>query len=207
MTLTNQDKVDMTIKAYNEISEIYNKMYNDVSRNSKNRNEFLRLLKPQSHILDLGCGHGKDIGIFLEENFQVTGIDLCDAFIKMTSNKYPQANILKQDIRYPEFEDNYFDAIWASASILHVPRNQVDETFNNIYKILKPKGIFYSSFQIGSDENIKSKLYGGKSRKRYFAQYSGKELENKISKAGFEIIKGVKNFYETKWYSVFARKP
>jgi len=206
MSQENQDKVDMTIKTYNEIAETYSRMYSDINRNSKNRDYFLSLLKPKNHILDLGCGHGKDIGIFLEQNYIVTGIDLSDSFIEIASKKFPEANILKQDLRYPEFSKNYFDAVWASASLLHVPRTELDQTLKNIYQIIKPKGIFYSSFQLGKDETIKSKLYGTKSKKRYFAQYSKEEYDEKIIKSGFEIIKGTENFYESKWYSVFAKK-
>ncbi|MDN5332319.1 MAG: hypothetical protein PWP45_1544 [Tepidanaerobacteraceae bacterium] len=44
-----------------------------------------------------------------------------------------------------EFKEE-FDGVWACASLLHVPRENIDLIFQKIYHALKKNGIFYSSY-------------------------------------------------------------
>ena len=39
------------------------------------QDKFLQLLEPKTHILDFGCGSGRDTKYFLEQGFIVTAID------------------------------------------------------------------------------------------------------------------------------------
>ena len=45
-----------------------------------------------------------------------------------------------------------FDGVWACASLVHMPRNQIAEAVIRLAKALKPGGIFYASFKPGDGE-------------------------------------------------------
>jgi SAM-dependent methyltransferase len=48
-----------------------------------------------------------------------------------------------------------FDGIWACASLLHVPENQLEEVFQRVCRALKHGGVFYVSFKYGQSERMK----------------------------------------------------
>ncbi len=80
-----------------------------------------------------------------------------------------------------EFE-NEFDAVWASASLLHIPRNEIKDVLKRITNALKPKGVLYASFKHGNQEYEKDG--------RYFNCYdetSINELINKNPSLKFQI--------------------
>jgi hypothetical protein len=42
-----------------------------------------------------------------------------------------------------------YDGVWASACLLHVPRDELTGILVRIHRALKPAGFFYASFKIG----------------------------------------------------------
>lgn len=48
--------------------------------------------------------------------------------------------------------DNEFDAVWACASLLHVPRDKQYDALKVIYSALKGNGIAYCSWKYGDGE-------------------------------------------------------
>ncbi len=47
-----------------------------------------------------------------------------------------------------------FDGIWACASLLHVPHNEVADVLHRLARALKPRGILYASLKEGKGEHI-----------------------------------------------------
>lgn len=45
-----------------------------------------------------------------------------------------------------------YDAVWASASLLHAPAAELTEDLARIYRALRPGGLFVASFKAGSGE-------------------------------------------------------
>ena len=112
--------------------------------------EFLPLLPDKAYILDAGCGSGRDALAFLKKGYQVTAFDgskrLAERASLLTGIKVKVALFLS-------FESEYqFDGIWACASLLHVPENQLVETFTHLAAYLKDIGYFYCSFKYGAGE-------------------------------------------------------
>ena len=112
--------------------------------------EFLPLIESNSHILDAGCGSGRDSKYFIDNGYSVTAFDasekLADSASKLLGQKVEQC--LFQNYQ----SANFFDAIWACASLLHVPSNEISPTFNNLSKLLKSHGVFYCSFKYGNED-------------------------------------------------------
>ena len=111
---------------------------------------FIRQLEPGAHILDLGCGSGRDSKLFLSKGFTVTPVDgsgeMCLAANANTGLEVRQ--LLFKDLDY----DDDFDAVWACASLLHVPSNDLPHVFALIHRALKGRGLLYCSFKYGTFE-------------------------------------------------------
>lgn len=112
--------------------------------------QFLPLVRKGGDILDAGCGSGRDSKAFKQLGFQVHAIDASEELAKLAEKLIQQP---VQIITFQEFEsEKSFDAIWACASLLHVPFSDLPQSFLNLSKSLKEDGVFYCSFKYGNDE-------------------------------------------------------
>ena len=111
---------------------------------------FEPLLKPAASILDLGCGSGRDSKYFLEKGFNVTAVDGSVEFCKRASEYLgvPARQLLFEDLDY----ESVFDAVWACASLLHVPKDDLLSVLEKVGLAMKPSGILYASFKYGTEE-------------------------------------------------------
>lgn len=133
------------------------------------QNVFLELLPKNAHILDFGCGSGRDTKYFLDCGYQVDAMDgsmeLCRAASEYTGIHVKQ--MLFQELA----EVEKYDGIWACASILHVKKAELPEIIRKMSLATKENGIIYVSFKYGD--------YEGERNGRYFTdmtEISMKEL-------------------------------
>lgn len=132
----------------------------------ENQNMLLKYLKPGAHILDLGCGSGRDSKAFIEKGYKITAMDGSTELCKVASQYIGQQVICR---KFQELNSrNEFDAVWACASILHVPSIDLPTIIFNISKALKSGGYFYTSFKYGDFE--------GERNGRYFTDLTEKSL-------------------------------
>ncbi len=111
---------------------------------------FLSRLEKGAHILDAGCGSGRDTKHFLELGYKVTAFDGSGEMAKLASA------LTGQDIKTRMFnemsEEKVYDGIWACASLLHVSLHDLQHTIQIMSRSLKQGGIFYASFKLGTTE-------------------------------------------------------
>ena len=98
---------------------------------------FEKRLYAGAHILDCGCGSGRDSKYFLEQGYEVTAIDGSEELCKKASELtgLDVKNMLFQDIAF----ENEFDGIWACASLLHV--DNLHDILCKLSNALKDGGI------------------------------------------------------------------
>jgi len=117
-------------------------------------------LRPNSRILDIGCGAGN----FTLRVMQETGplhchlVDLSPRMLERAKSRVAEAGALsvttcQTDLRAMEFEENSFDGILAGA-VLHHLRDEEDweRVFRRLWHSLKPGGRLYVSDLIAFDE-------------------------------------------------------
>ena len=115
---------------------------------------FLTYLPSRSHILDFGCGSGRDTKYFLAQGHQVDAIDGSEELCKIASEYtgIPIKQMLFEDLDAVE----EYDGIWACASILHVAKVQLPEILQKMTMATKKGGIIYTSFKYGDFEGEKN---------------------------------------------------
>lgn len=132
---------------------------------------FEKRLYAGAHILDLGCGSGRDAKYFLDQGYEVTAIDgsekLCEKASALTGLKV--RNILFQDLDYIE----EFDGVWACASLVHVSSEELPEAFKKIGASLKDGGILYMSFKMGD--------FSGERDGRYYTDLTEESITKTIN--------------------------
>lgn len=111
---------------------------------------FLARVSTGGHILDAGCGSGRDAKVFKERGYRVTAFDAAPALATLAEAH------LEQPVAVLRFQDmvweDTFDGIWACASLLHVPAAELSDVFHRMVRAIKPHGVLYASFKYGHGE-------------------------------------------------------
>ena len=114
-------------------------------------------LSNQQKILDVGCGSGRDSVFFANQGFEVVAIDGSQNVIDLA--KQTDTRIDWQCLRFHEIAkkswQNQFTGIWACASLLHVPFDDLTKLLSDLILCIKSDGILYASFKYGDSEREK----------------------------------------------------
>ena len=139
----------MSTDYYDQHSDSYFQQTKDINMNHIYR-PFLSYLPNKGYLLDAGCGSGRDSLFFKEQGFTIFAMDGSVHLANLASIH------LQQHVHHLSFSElsfeNTFDAIWACASLLHVPRSELNTLLPKFIDALKPNGIFYLSFKYGTTE-------------------------------------------------------
>lgn len=144
---------------------------------------FLESLKGK-RILDLGSGPGRDSLYFKSKGFEPVCADLSVEMVNLCKEKGLKA--YQKNMEDLDFEDNYFDGVWAYASLVHLPKFSIFNVLARINEILKQDGLLFLGMLEGEGEVLYESKNKSKS-KRLFSLYKEEELR-KILLDYFEII-------------------
>lgn len=156
----------MSIDYYNKEADAFFESTIDVDMKNL-YTKFEKYISPHAHILDAGCGSGRDVKYFLDEGYVVSAFDASEELVQKAS-EYTGIDVnqmLFQDLD----ESNEYDAIWSCASLLHVPRNEIHDVFVKFIRALKNNGVWYMSFKSGENERDKDG--------RFFNDYTTDKLK------------------------------
>lgn len=166
-----------TIDYYNQNAKKYCKNTINVSMQNI-YDKFESYLQPGARVLDLGCGSGRDSKYYLSKGYDVVSIDGAIEICHLAEQYIGKSvhNVTFDNLDY----SNEFDAIWASASLLHVDRKQLLSVLGNVFRALKTDGIVYASWKYGNEEK---KVEG-----RYYLDMNEKEILRVLESFTVEIL-------------------
>lgn len=141
---------------------------------------FLKMIPKGGKILDAGCGSGRDSLYFKKKGYMVVAFDYSEALVKLASD------LIGSSVLHMSFNDvafiEEFDGVWACASLLHVPKNEMEGAIAKLAKALKPDGILYVSFKYGNKEEVR--------KGRLFSDYTESSFQALIKNiSSLKIIK------------------
>jgi SAM-dependent methyltransferase len=149
-------KNDLTINYYNEKTQDFIDSTVNVDFTAT-QDKFINKLQTGCHILDFGCGSGRDSKYFNDKGFQVTAIDGSIELCKFASE------LTGLEVKQMYFQDlcdvEVYDSIWACSSILHLPYSDLKDVMLKMIVALKQDGIIYTSFKYGNFEGMRNGRY------------------------------------------------
>lgn len=153
-------------------------------------------------ILDFGCGPGRDLKYFSGRGHHAFGVEGCEKFCEM-AREYSGCEVWHQDFCELNLPVNFFDGIFANASLFHVPKVHFDRVLKELHETLKEGGVLFSSNPRGNGEFFDGSRYG------HYMELD--DYEKYLQNAGFELID---HYYrptgwpreEQPWLAVVSRK-
>ena len=163
---------------------------------------FLKYIPAKAHILDFGCGSGRDTKAFHDMGYAVSALDGSEELCKLAS-EYAGIPVKCADFLSLN-ELSSYDAIWACASIIHVPSAQLPVLLAKMKDAVVDNGIIYVSFKYGDFE--------GERNGRFFVDMTEERFHDLMEKVdGLTIIEewtsgDVRKDRTGSWYDVILRK-
>lgn len=146
-------------KQFNSTIEYYNRSANDLIPNYETADMsdlytfLLSHLSPNSKVLDIGFGSGRDLSFLQDKGFEIWGIDPSSKFVDYAKERFnmisdhfftsslPQLNI-------PKNLHHTFDSVIVIAVWMHLPKSVYEDSIRSICTLLKPKGKIILSYSI-----------------------------------------------------------
>lgn len=138
---------------------------------------FDQLLKsrfvPGMWILDAGCGSGRNLVYFFRAGYEVFAIDESSEALAQTRRlaaelapHLPPENFREEPVERMSFPDESFDVVISSA-VLHFARTEEKwhSMVREMWRVLKPGGIFFARLASSIGIEDKVKLIGGRRHK------------------------------------------
>jgi SAM-dependent methyltransferase len=198
----------------NKTIDYYNRNHLDYFRKtafidlSDIHEKFKKQIPRGALILDAGCGVGRDTRYFIMEGYRVISFDASEQMVKLC-RQYPFAYCLHRSFEQILFTEE-FDAVWACASLVHLPESDLKSTILKLSNAIRPGGVFYFSLKL-AHENTKIENKSENVDPVYYL-YAQDKIEEFLDKLSLEKIEIWINNSKKKedicqWANYLYRKP
>jgi SAM-dependent methyltransferase len=171
----------ITLSHYNEHADSFWKSTRDHDV-SQNRDALLKQLRGAGpfRLLDFGCGPGRDLKVFRDLGHEAIGLEGAERFVELARH-YSGCAVWQQDFLKLDLPPEFFDGIFANASLFHVPSQELPRVLRDLWAALKTEGVLFSSNPRGENEE-------GWNDERYGVYYNLETWRNVVTAAGFGEI-------------------
>ncbi|MEP7083869.1 MAG: class I SAM-dependent methyltransferase [Betaproteobacteria bacterium] len=146
---------------------------------SQNVTALLEQIEPPAPfvLLDFGCGPGRDLKTFTDLGHRAIGLEGAAPFAAQ-ARTYSGCTVWEQDFMRLDLPAEYFDGVFANASLFHVPAQELPRVLRQLQATLKYGGVLFSSNPHGHNEE-------GWNRGRYGVYHDVDTWRAFVSAAGF----------------------
>jgi SAM-dependent methyltransferase len=100
-------------------------------------------------VWDFGCGPGHTTQYLKNLGIEISGLDLSEKILEQARTIHPGIHFQKGNILELEFDNESIAGIVAFYAIIHFTQEQVAVAFREVFRVLKPGGIFLFTYHVG----------------------------------------------------------
>lgn len=158
-------------------------------------------------VADLGCGPGQHAEALRAAGLEVLGVDLSTAMLGLAARR--GVPVAQGDLRRLPLLPKAFGALWSSASLLHVPIDDVDATLSGWHALLRPGGLLGLSTSLGGEQGWELVPYATplpteQPLSRWFVHHDESDLLARLARAGFAVEHHEVRVSKRTWLMVLA---
>ncbi|WCK53378.1 class I SAM-dependent methyltransferase [Aneurinibacillus sp. Ricciae_BoGa-3] len=139
-----------------------------------------QMLLGGSRVLDLGCGAGHDSLRLKRYDLQVQGLDISEVMLQQAKQSVQDVEFIQGDFRSIPTGDSIYDGVWANASLIYITKEDLKKALGEVYRVMKPGGVFFSSYRIGEGSIVVNNIFN--------QLYQQEEIEMMLRSEGFRIF-------------------
>lgn len=190
--------------AYNNIASHFSKTRHFIWPEMR---EFLPYIAERSHVIDIGCGNGRLLGMLQDKHCTYVGIDQSDGLLAEAKKLWPGYSFELGDMETYHYGRDRFDAAFFIASLHHLTTTQAQlHTLQKVFTALNPGGyVFITTWNMWQPKYrhyVQKDPYhhsyipynnGQSIHHRFYYAFTKTELVALCKKAGLTILEA--------WYS------
>jgi len=112
---------------------------------------FSKEIGERKPVWDLGCGPGNTTAFLNRLGVETSGLDLSEGMIRQARLTHPDLYFRKADMLRLPFDDDSVAGIVSFYAIIHFTKEQVGRAFGEVFRVLRPGGIFLFTYHVGRD--------------------------------------------------------
>jgi ubiquinone/menaquinone biosynthesis C-methylase UbiE len=184
------DTCQISVNTFDRFAERYAQKYLALDTYDDYYRQFcLHVSRQGATVLDVACGPGNVSAYLVRErpDLQVLGIDLAPSMVRLAQTHVPSASFLVHDCRHLADLDRVFDGIAYAFGLNYLNKEDAEQFFESLSKVLAPNGVLYLSTMSGPTEH--SGLETSSSGDQIYVYYRPKqEIEQLVQRAGLELV-------------------
>ncbi|MFG1624608.1 class I SAM-dependent methyltransferase [Kribbella sp. NPDC049227] len=111
-------------------------------------------------VADVGCGPGRVTILLSDLGLDAFGIDLSPGMLALARRTHPHLRFDEGSMLALDLPDATLGGLLAYYSIIHIPWDQRPQLFAEFHRVLAPGGVLMLAFQIGTENNHRTELFG-----------------------------------------------
>jgi SAM-dependent methyltransferase len=160
-----------------------------------------------ARVLEIGSGAGRDAAAMESAGLSVRRTDITPGFVELLRTDGFDADVLDpitDELADPARPGEPYDAVWASASLLHVARADLPIVLRQLAEATRPAGLLRLSVKEGDGEGWST--HGSVPTPRRFVYWREPELREVLADAGWDVVEVARGdgFRGESWLGVLA---
>ena len=199
------NEVDVDLRAtYDRIAPSYAARYAEIPETLLPLMQRLAQHAGGGLILDIGCGHGRDLGWFQRMGTGAIGIDLSVGMLR-EARRLTSAPLVQADMRRLPIRSSSVAGIWSCASLLHLSKSQAPFAISEFERTLRPGGLVFIGVQEGVHDGPRYSKNDDVTR--YFADYLPEEMITILEKPRLKVLnQWTEKAGSVSWLQTLAQK-